>query len=121
MMSIAQAVLEAMQGGPPVVTATMVQSALPNLQSGDKMVVRADGSTIGGLGGGACEEAVIRHCLAAIPRHVVEAVRFTPEGEVVSDRHAGAAVEVMIEVVEPPARLVVVGGGHIGRSLVKMG
>ena len=119
---IAGAVLEAMEGGAPVVTATIVHAgARTGLRPGDKMLVRADGSTIGTLGGGAVEAAVVRHCVAAIPRHAVETVRLTAEGEVVTDRHAEAAVEVLIEVVESPARLVVVGGGHIGRSLVKIG
>ena len=119
---IAAAVLEAMQGGAPVVTATIVQAgAHMDLRPGDKMLVRADGSTIGTLGGGAVEAAVVRHGVAAIPRHAVETIRLTAEGEIVTDRHAEAAVEALIEVVESPARLVVVGGGHIGRSLVKMG
>ena len=120
--AIAGAVLEAMEGGAPVVTATIVHAdARTGLRPGDKMLVRADGSTIGTLSGGAVEAAVVRHCVAAIPRHAVETVRLTAEGEDVTDRHAEAAVEVLIEVVESPARLVVVGGGHIGRSLVKIG
>jgi xanthine dehydrogenase accessory factor len=84
-------------------------------------LVRADGSTLGGLDGGTLEAAVTRLCLDAIPRHAVEAVRLTPEGEPLRDRHAEAAVEIMIEVVEAPARLVIVGGGHIGRSLCRIG
>jgi xanthine dehydrogenase accessory factor len=122
MAEIAREVLQAMQGGPPVVTATVVQSSgLPDVQPGDKLLVRSDGSRIGSLGGGEIEAAVTRYCLDAIPRHAVETIRLTAAGEIVGDRHAEAAVEVIVEVVEAPARLVVVGGGHIGRSLVKMG
>lgn len=121
MSEIAREVLQAMQGGPPVVTATVVQSSLSDVQPGDKMLVRADGSLVGALGGGAIETAVVQHCIAAIPRHAVETVRLTEGGEIAGGRHAEAAVEVMVEVVEAPVRLVVVGGGHIGRSLIKMG
>jgi xanthine dehydrogenase accessory factor len=122
MAEIAREVLAAMQGGPPVVTATVVQSAARgDISPGDKLLVRKDGSTLGSLADGTLQAAVIRYCLDAIPRHVVEAVRFTAEGEVVRDRHAEAALEVMVEVVEAPARLVIVGGGHIGRSLCRMG
>lgn len=122
MAEIARAVLEAMRGGPPVVTATVVQSAAgDHIRPGDKLLVRADGGTIGSLGGGAIEAAVVAHCLAAIPRHAVEAIRLAADGEIVTDRHAAAVVEVMIEVVESPARLVIVGGGHIGRSLCTVG
>ena len=121
MAEIALAVLAAMQGGPPVVTATVVRSEAPAVHAGAKMLVRADGTTVGDLGGGAVEAAVVQRCLAAIPRHAIETVRFTVEGEVVTDRHAEAAVDVLVEVVESPARLVIVGGGHIGRSLCTIG
>lgn len=121
MSEIAQEVLRAMEGGAPVVTATVVQSSLDAIQPGDKMLVRSDRSILGGLGGGAIERAVVQHCLDAIPRHAVETVRLTPDGMTAGDRHEPAAVEVMVEVVEAPVRLVVVGGGHIGRSLIRMG
>lgn len=118
---IAEAVLTAMQGGPPVVTAMVVESALPAIRPGAKLLVRGDGSTLGGLDGGPVEAAIIRYAADAIPRHHVGAIRLSAAGELVEDRHAEAACEVMVEVVEAPWRLVVVGGGHIGRSLVKIG
>jgi xanthine dehydrogenase accessory factor len=122
MAEIARVVLDAMRGGPPVVTVTVIQSdPRADVQPGDKMLVRADGSTIGALGGGAVEAALVRYAVDAIPRHAVEAVRLTADGEIVEDRRLPAAIEVMVEVVESPARLVIVGGGHIGRSLVKLG
>src|SRR5688500_17265312 len=97
MAAIARAVLEAMRGGAPVVTVTVIQSDLrADVHAGDKMLVRADGSTVGGLGGGVVEAALVRHALDAIPRHAVEAVRLTAEGEVVGDRHRPAAIEVMV-------------------------
>ena len=99
MAEIAQAVLAAMQGGPPVVTATVVRSETPAVHPGAKVLVRADGTTVGDLGGGALEAAVVQRCLAAIPHHAIETVRFTVEGEVVTDRHTEAAVEVLVEVV----------------------
>jgi xanthine dehydrogenase accessory factor len=121
MAEIARAVLAAMAGDGPVVTAAVVQSSLADVPVGAKLLVRPDGSTLGGLGGGAVEQAVIAHCLAAIPRHAVETIRLTADGALVEERHTDAAVEIMVEVVEAPARLVVVGGGHIGRSLCKLG
>lgn len=122
MEEIAREVLAAMEGGSPVVTATVVQDqGRVAIGMGEKLLVRADGSTLGTLGGGALEAAVVRHALDAIPRHAIETIRLTDAGEFVTDRHAEAAVDVMIEVIESPARLVIVGGGHIGRSLSRMG
>jgi len=121
MTEIARAVLDAMQGGPPVVTATVVRGGpLRDVHPGDKMLVHADGSTVGSLGRDEVEATVTRAALEAIPRHAIETLRLTEAGEIVTDRHVEADVEIMIEVVEAPARLVIVGGGHIGRSLSKM-
>ena len=119
---IAEEVLAATSGGRPVVTAGVIAApAAGQAQVGERMLVRPDGSRLGGLGGGWLEDAVAAACLAAIPRHAVETLRFTEDGTPVADRHGEAAYEVMIEVVEAPARLVIVGGGHIGRSLCKIG
>lgn len=121
---IAQAVLSALNGGGPVVTATVIRTPeRTDLEPGAKMLVREDGSSIGSLGGGALEDTTRQLALAAIPRHAVETVRVLPDGSAV-DRHAedaAAAYEIMIEVVEPPATLLVVGAGHIGRALAKFG
>ena len=118
---IAEEVLRAMAGGPAVVTAVVISAPAGGQAAvGDKMLVRADGSRLGGLGSGTLEEAVVAACRAAIPRHAVETLRFTEAGETVEDRHTSSDYEIMIEVVEAPARLVIVGGGHIGRSLCKI-
>lgn len=119
---IADEVLRAMAGGAPVVTAAVIgapEGAPATL--GAKMLVRADGSRVGALGDAALDAAVHAACLAAIPRHAVETLRFDASGVRVDDRHTTAVYEVLIEVVEAPARLVIVGGGHIGRSLCTVG
>jgi len=121
---IAQAILAAMEGAGAVVTATVIRTPQrADLNPGDKMLVRQDGAAIGGLGGGALEQTVRQLCLAAIPRHAIETLRVLPDGRSVGrhDEAADDAYEVMIEVVEPPATLLVVGGGHIGRALAKFG
>ncbi len=62
--AIIQEVLAALEGGPPAAVATVIQ-APPQVSAllGAKMLVRADGSTLGSLGGGALEEAVVeRYC-----------------------------------------------------------
>lgn len=118
---ITEEVLAALNGGRPVVTAAVIAAPDGGAAAvGDKMLVRADGSRLGGLGGGPLEEAVAAACLAAIPRHAVETLRFRADGTLVTERHAPADYEVLIEVIEAPAKLVVVGGGHIGRSLCKI-
>lgn len=122
MAEITQAVLVALNGGAPVVTATVVQcDADTGVRPGDKLLVRADGSTLGRFDNDALQRAVVDLALAAIPRHATETLRLTADGARVPDRHTAAALDVLIEVVESPARLLIVGGGHIGRALCTLG
>src|SRR3990170_4391031 len=129
---ITRAVLSALEGGAPVVTATVVRGpadtrgVLEGPALGDRLLVRAGGSRLGSLGGGPLEEAVAKDCLAALsasPRRNVESRHYTPDGRLVRrlDEEADAAYQVLIELFEAPAQLLVVGGGHIGVSLAEMG
>jgi xanthine dehydrogenase accessory factor len=119
---IAEEVVRATREGPPVAVATVVRApegATPPV--GEKLLARADGSRAGALGGGALEEAVAADCHAALtrrPRMQVESLFYSATGERLHRLEAGAdEFEVMIEVAERPATLVVVGGGHVGQSI----
>lgn len=121
MSTIAEAAISAVQGGPPVVTVTVLTSDLPGVNAGDKMLVRSEERVTGGLDGGAIEQAATRLAMTAFRKHGVETVRLDASGRQVDDRHQAAACELLIEVIEAPARLLIVGGGHIGLSLVRVG
>jgi xanthine dehydrogenase accessory factor len=118
-------VLAAQASGPPVVLATVVH-APPGaaLAVGAKLLLRHDGGTIGSLGGGPLEAAVIADARDAFRRHAVESLFYGPDGARLSRRGAessGGAYQVMLELHEPPATLVIVGGGHIGKALATIG
>ena len=123
---IAHEVLRAAQGGQAVAVATVIRApdgARPSL--GDKLLVRADGTRLGSLTGGALEEAVVADCHAAItklPRSLVESLFFQADGTRLHRLEAGPGeFAVMIEVTERPATLLIVGAGHIGQSLATLG
>ena len=123
---LAQALLIAARDGPAVASCTvMAASEDIEIALGAKLLVSADGTLLGGIGGGLLEEAVIARAQTAIPQHLVAAVAFTPSGEIVEGRRAieaaGAIVEILIEVVEPAATLLVVGGGHVGLAVGQLG
>ncbi len=121
---IVQAILAALAGGEAVVTATVVAAPdATGVHPGDKLAVRRDGSTIGRLDGGPMEETVRALAPAAFSEHSAGSVYLLADGRQVrrSDPEFGAAAQVLIETVEAPAALLVVGAGHIGRSLAKIG
>ncbi len=125
---IAAEVLRAAREGPPVAVATIIaatEGSEPG--TGAKLLVREDGGSLGSLGGGAFEAAVIADCVAAMgefPRQPVQALYYQPEGARIHRLEAkggAGAYEIMVELVEAPVTLLIIGGGHIGLSLATIG
>jgi xanthine dehydrogenase accessory factor len=125
---ISAEVLRAAREGPPIAVATVI-SAPPAVEpaAGSKLLVRSDGSMLGSFAEGPLGRAVVEDCLQALnkfPRQPVQALYYRTEGERIHRLEAkeGAnAFEVMVEIVEAPVSLLIVGGGHIGLSLATIG
>jgi xanthine dehydrogenase accessory factor len=119
---IMDSVLEASRGGPPVAVETVMRA--PEASSapiGSKLLAKGDGTRAGSIGGGPLEEAALADCSEALtkrPREYVQSVHYQADGRRVARQEAGeGTVELMIEVIESPATLLIVGGGHVGRSI----
>ena len=88
------------------------------------MLVRADGTTRGTIGGGAFEAMVTRDALDLLadsegaPR--VKRYTFTEEGEDALGMACGGAAEVLLEAARPGERLVIFGAGHVGLALARL-
>ena len=122
---IARALLTAARQGPAVASCTVMgATGGVDVAVGAKMLVYAD-RLLGDLGGRPLEAAVIEFARDAIPRHLVQTCAFTPAGEFIEGRRAieaaDAIVEILVEVVEPAATLLVVGGGHVGLAVGQLG
>lgn len=109
----------------PVVLATIVRSAgsVPRRQ-GARMLIDADGSTRGTVGGGLFESLVARDALSALSegRSIVRRYSFNPEGEGPDAFGAvcGGNAEVFLDVILPADRLFILGCGHCGQALARM-
>ena len=85
----------------------------------------ADGTSLGSLDGGldeAVREAAVAQ-LGTLPR-VTAQMLWVNAQRGASERRSGAAegdTQVMVQLFESPARLVIVGGGHIGYALAQFG
>jgi len=120
-LAIVEAVEAALAGGPPVAVATVVSGGLAGLLPGAKLLVRGDGRTLGSLGAPALDAAMVDVAVAAFtaqPR-IVTATWYAGDGRVTDrpSQAAAGAAEVMLHLFEAPARLVIVGAGHVGLAL----
>jgi xanthine dehydrogenase accessory factor len=116
--------LHAAREGPSVAVATVIGApAGADPGPGAKLLVRRDGSHAGSFGGTPFEAALIEDCLAAMnefPRQPVQALYYQPDvGRIhrLEAKGGAGAYEVMVEIIEAPVTLLIVGGGHIGLSL----
>lgn len=124
MARILAELMAAQEGGPGVVVATVVQAPPDGPVSvGAKLLLRQDGSSVGSLDGGALEAAVLADAREAFRRHAVQSLLYAADGTRLSRREAEGvpAYQVMLEMHEPPATLLIIGGGHIGKALASIG
>ncbi len=117
-------VLAAVEGGSPVLVVTVI-AAPPEAASrlGAKMLVRADGASLGSLDSAALDAAVQAEATAAFRRRGVETHYFGPDGRRANRAAAagGSGYQVMFELHERPATLLIIGGGHVGKALAVIG
>ena len=122
----------ALAGGPLVVVATVVEGGTPEIAApGEKLLVRRDATTLGSLGPGAqgsapIDAAVLGAATAVFtefPHVLVETLYFGQDGRSVMRRSQARPgdAQVMIQLFEAPARIVVVGGGHVGLAVARIG
>ena len=83
------------------------------------MLVRADASIAGTVGGGPLEGMAIvaaRELLQSGGASRKESFELRHEGPASLRMRCGGTVEIFFDVHRPPAAIVVVGGGHVGRA-----
>ncbi|MFW5772039.1 MAG: XdhC family protein [Phototrophicaceae bacterium] len=107
----------------PVALATIVstQGSMPR-QAGSKILVRADGSTVGTVGGGAMESLVIQEALAALSDGQTRLNSYNLNNLEDGDPGVcGGSAQVFIEPMMTSPTLLVIGGGHVGKALAELG
>lgn len=89
--------------------------------TGSKMLVYADGNFAGTVGGGELENRVLREALQAIadgrPRKLSYNMTDPAKGD---PGVCGGQVEVWVEPILPPEKIVVIGAGHVGRAVAHL-
>ena len=114
---------EAQRRGQPVVLCTVVatRGSVPR-HAGAKMLVRADGTFTGTIGGGEMEMRTLRAALEVMHARVPRLVRFALQNPDAGDAGVcGGEVEIFLDPITVRPTLLVIGAGHVGRALVHLG
>ena len=120
--AVLAAVGHALDAGAAVVVATIIATtrSVPR-RPGSKMIVRADGSSLGSIGGGEMEARVVREAGAALvdgkPRRLHYDLVNPADGD---PGVCGGTVELYLEPYMPAPTLYVIGCGHVGRAVVHL-
>jgi len=122
---VLEAFLEELSAGRRAALATIVRATGSTPRTvGARMLVRADRSTSGTIGGGAFEAMVAADACELLagerPEPTVKRYAFTEEGKDALGMACGGSAEVLIEVAGAGPRLLVFGAGHVGLALARL-
>lgn len=121
--AVYEAILNAIRAGEAacVLTVIEVRGSTPR-EVGTKMLLRADGSTVGTIGGGALEAAALADAREALASGQSRVTDYSLLGQSQGDLGVcGGEARVFIEVLHPKPTLLVIGAGHVGQPLAELG
>lgn len=117
-----EAILGSQSGGERGVLATVVKVAgsVPR-HEGAKMLVRADGSIVGTIGGGQMESRVIADALDVLASGDPRIAHYELVDPAAGDPGVcGGQVDIFLEPLVNEATLLVIGCGHVGKALAQL-
>lgn len=107
----------------PFAIATIVSSSGSTPRGKAKMIVLADGTSYGTVGGGIVEARVIEESKKAIDFDRPVMLDYTLDhspGERSLDMECGGSMSVYVEVFGAKPRLLIAGGGHVGLAIARL-
>ncbi|HYM25033.1 MAG TPA: XdhC/CoxI family protein [Vicinamibacterales bacterium] len=116
------AVNDALEKGEPAALVTIVSTTGSTPQRiGAKMLVYADGRTVGTIGGGCYENDAFGKAREAIQTRKPLVVHYELDDDFAQETGlvCGGQMDVYIEPLEPSAELYVIGAGHVGFNLAR--
>ncbi len=104
-----------------VATVIHAQGSVPRM-AGAKMLVFPDRSFLYSVGGGIFEATVVGDALGVLQsgQPLTKKYSFNEDGQFAIGAVCGGMAEVMIEMVQAAPKLIVIGGGHVGKCVVRM-
>src|SRR4029077_1880873 len=114
------AVAAALERGEPAALVTIVSTTGSTPQRvGAKMLVFADGRTVGTIGGGCYEHDAFWKARGALESRKCDVIHYELNDDLAEETGliCGGQMDVFIEPIEPAPRLYLLGAGHVGYQL----
>lgn len=121
-MELYRRLLACQQENHSVVLATVIKTSgsVPR-HEGTKMLIYADGSSYGTLGGGPLEELVIQEAQRALARSRPFILHYNFVDPLRGDPGVcGGEMDIFVEAIHPRPTIVVFGLGHVGKAVVQL-
>ncbi len=88
---------------------------------GTKMLVFMDGSFTGTVGGGEIEDIVFQEAFDSMLNQQIKVLKYSMVDPKRGDPGAcGGTMEILVEPILPSAKLIVIGGGHVGKAIAHL-
>jgi xanthine dehydrogenase accessory factor len=118
-MDIFQAITTANQQDRQFVLATVVQSLGPApREAGARMLIFADGTTIGTIGGGAVEKRVMEEAKTLMNAEAPRLFEYDLARDL--NMKCGGRMSIFLEPMNSGPKLIIFGAGHIGQALCEI-
>jgi xanthine dehydrogenase accessory factor len=117
------AVADALERGEPAALVTIVSTTGSTPQRvGAKMLVFADGRTVGTIGGGCYENDAFGKARESILNRKPQVVHYELDDDFAQETGlvCGGQMDVYIEPIEPSPELYIIGAGHVGFHLARI-
>ena len=118
-MNVFKAAAQACTEGIPTALATVIhaQGSTPRTQ-GARMLIYANGSIVGSIGGGALEKHIISLGLQAIQEH--KYFRYQSQLHTEEGMHCAGDMEIYVEPLHIATPIFIFGAGHVAHALSKL-
>jgi xanthine dehydrogenase accessory factor len=116
------ATLEAIRQGESAALATIIEAKGSTPRDSAKMLIYADGRTVGTVGGGEVEARVIKEAQTAIAEGQSRELEYRLVDEERGDPGiCGGDMRLFVEVLTSRPTLLIIGGGHVGQAVAELG
>jgi xanthine dehydrogenase accessory factor len=106
------------EGMPGVLATTVAAAGSTPRGAGAKMIVYADGRTMGSVGGGSVESSVIDRAIGIMGAAEPVLLSFDLDSD--AGMACGGSMDVFLEPLTAAPLVLVVGGGHVGQAVARV-